>query len=98
LLLFGEDDSTHYFLLGHERPCNDSTHYFLIWRRGQYTLYVENARTYQPAYQIESTVFFSHNKTDSAGLSAGLCISRTEQAVHCPLVVEFLSSARQIGA
>ena len=30
------------------------------------------AWTYQPTYQLESTVFFSHNKTASANLSAGL--------------------------
>jgi len=34
---------------------------------------------YQPAYQLESTVFFSHNKTASAGLSAGFNTSRTGQ-------------------
>ena len=38
-------------------------------------------RTYQPAYQLESTVFFSHNKSASAGLSAGFNTSRTGTAV-----------------
>jgi len=28
-----------------------------------------SVRTYQPAYQLESTVFFSHNKTASAGFN-----------------------------
>ena len=35
------------------------------------------AWTYQPAYQLESTVFFSHNKLVSAGLSADFNTSRT---------------------
>jgi len=35
------------------------------------------AWTYQPAYQLESTVFFSHNKSASAGLSADFNTSRT---------------------
>ena len=35
------------------------------------------AWTYQPAYQLESTVFFSHNKTVSASLSAGFNTNRT---------------------
>ena len=35
------------------------------------------AWTYQPAYQLESTVFFSHKKSASAGLSAGFNTSRT---------------------
>jgi len=37
------------------------------------------AWTYQPAYQPESTVFFSHNKTASASLSAGFNTSQTGQ-------------------
>ena len=37
-----------------------------------------SVRTYQPAYQLESTVFFSHNKIASAGFNT----SRTGQSWH----------------
>jgi len=38
----------------------------------------QNKQTHQPAYQLESTVFFFHNKTTSVGLSAGFNTSRTK--------------------
>jgi len=38
---------------------------------------VKTEMSYQPAYQLEFIVFFSHNKTASAGLSAGFNTSRT---------------------
>jgi len=40
--------------------------------------------SYQPVYQIESTVFFSHNKTTLASLSTGFNISRTGQQADGP--------------
>ena len=45
------------------------------WRTKQYPSLF--AWTYQPAYQLESTVFFSHNKSAWAGLSIGFNTSRT---------------------
>ena len=38
-----------------------------------------SVRTYQLAYQLESTVFFSHNKTASAGFNT----SRTDSLLGC---------------
>ena len=45
--------------------------FFLTQKSGMFTW------TYQPAYQLESTVFFSHNKSASAGLSTGFNTSWT---------------------
>ena len=52
--------------------------------RGLITYQAEQHVCYQLANQLESTVFFSYNKTASAGLSAGFNTSRTEaQKLNC---------------
>jgi len=65
-LLYHRPSLFQHFQLCIGRPCfmQSNTRGLFVW-------------IYQPAYQLESTIFFSYNKSDSVGLCTGFNTSRT---------------------